>query len=211
MWDLFEDELLDLRLRHPLVDVAGPRVEQQRVPGTKRQPAQRLRKAHHALLVGVRDDEDPVSVGEDLLQHDDLADLFVVEGGDHVESLVEHDLLSASQLVELDGGTDVHAQLAAASEHVDGVILVAGQERAETGRRLREPVDLLLESHDLVASLTESLREPFVLCRDGRQGPLGVGEPLLDRPGVSRGLGEPAPQIRDLLLEEAQLRSQLFR
>ena len=65
--------------------------------------AQRLGEADDALLVGVGDDQGPLAVGEHLLEHHDLADLFEVEGGDDVEGLVEHDLLAPAQVVEVDG------------------------------------------------------------------------------------------------------------
>ena len=163
--DLFEDELLDLGLRHPLVDVAGPAVEQQRVAGAGQLGAQRLGEAYDALLVGVGDDQGALAVGEQLLEHHHLADLLEVERGDDVEGLVEHDLLATQQVVEVDGRADVDPQLATAGEHVDRVVLVAGQEGAEAGRRLRQPVDLLLELHDLVAGLAQRLGQPLVLAR----------------------------------------------
>ena len=184
--DLLEDELLDLRLGHLLVDVAGAGVEQQRVAGPDRVAAQRLREAYDALLVGVRDDQGPLAVLEQLLEHDDLADLLEVEGGDHVEGLVEHDLLAALQLVEVDGRADVHPQLATAGEDVDGVVLVAGQEGAEPGGWLRQPVDLLLELHDLVPGLAQGLGQALVLRRHPCQRALGVGEPELEAARVSR-------------------------
>ena len=92
------------------------------------------------------------------------------------------------QLVEVDRGADVDAQLAAAGEDVDRVVLVALQEGAEAGRRLGEPVDLLLERHDLVAGLAQGLGEALVLGGDRGQRALGVGEPLLDERGTCTGL-----------------------
>ena len=55
---------------------------------------QRLGEADDALLVGVGDHQGALAVGEELLEHHDLADLLEVEGGDDVEGLVEHDLLA---------------------------------------------------------------------------------------------------------------------
>ena len=71
--DLFEDELLDLGLGHPLVDVAGARLEQQRVAGPQHRVEQRVGEPDDALLVGVRDDQGALAVGEHLLEHHDLA------------------------------------------------------------------------------------------------------------------------------------------
>ncbi len=207
--DLLEDQLLDLGLGHPLVDVARPGVQQQRVAGTQGHVAQRLGDADHPLLVGVRDHQDAVAVGEELLEHHDLADLLELEGGDHVQRLVEHDLLAALQLVEVHRRAHVDPQLAAAGEHVDGVVVVAREEGAEAGRRLGEPVDLLLQRHDLVAGLAQRLGEAFVLGGHRGEGALGLGQPLLERAGVPRALGEPAPELDDLFLQEPQLAAQL--
>jgi hypothetical protein len=81
-----------------LVDVAGAavRAAASRPAVGSGRPLQRLGEADDPLLVGVGDDEDPVAVGENLLEHHDFADLLVVEGGDDVERLVEHDLLAAT-------------------------------------------------------------------------------------------------------------------
>ena len=125
--DLFEDELLDLGLGHPLVGVAGAAVEQQRVTGLRQDLEQRGREAHDPLLVGVGDDQGSLPVLEQLLEHHDFADLLELERGDDVEGLVEHDLLALDQLVEVDGGADVDPQLATAGEHVDRVVLVAAR------------------------------------------------------------------------------------
>ena len=128
---------------HPLVDVAGARVEQQRVAGAQRVAAQRLGDADDALLVGVGDDQRPLAVREELLEHHDLADLLELERGDDVEGLVEHDLLAALERVEVDRRADVDAQLAAAGEHVDRVVLVAVRGRCRSrpaaGRAGRPP------------------------------------------------------------------------
>ena len=165
---------------HPLVDVAGAGVEQQGVAGAQGRSAQRLGEPDHPLLVGVGDHQGALAVGEQLLEHHDLADLLEVERGDDVERLVEHDLLATPELIELDRRADVDPQLATAGEHVDRVVFVAGEEGAEAGRRLREPVDLLLQLHDLVACLAKGLCESLVLGRHRRQRALRVGEPQLE-------------------------------
>ncbi len=199
---LLQDELLDLGLGHLLVDVAGLGVQQQRVAGAQLLLAQRLGQAYDALLVGVGDDQDAVAVGEQLLEHHDLADLLELERGDDVEGLVEHDLLALGQVVEVDGGADVDAQLATAGEHVDGVVLVALEEGAEAGRRLGQPVDLLLEGDDLVAGLAQGLGEALVLRGHRGQRALGVQQALVEGAGAARGVGEPAAQLGHLGLEE---------
>ena len=83
------------------------------------------------------------------------------------------------------------------------------EEGAEAGRRLGEPVDLLLERHDLVARLAEGLRQPLVLGGDGGQGALRVGEPELDAARVARRVLQAAAQVGDLGLQEAHLAREL--
>ena len=63
---------------------------------------QRLGEADDPLLVGVRDHQGPVAVVEELLEHHDLADLLEAERRDDVQRLVEHDLLAAAELVDVD-------------------------------------------------------------------------------------------------------------
>jgi hypothetical protein len=72
--DLFEDELLDLGLRHLLVDVAGAGSSSSESPA-RSGSARSGSASDDALLVGVADDQRALAVGEHLLEHDDLADL----------------------------------------------------------------------------------------------------------------------------------------
>jgi hypothetical protein len=81
---------------------------------------------------------------------------------------------------------DVDAQLAAAREHVGGAVVVRLEEDAEAGRRLGQPVDLLLERDDLVAGVLERRHQTLVLRGHGREVGLQVGQPLLEHPHVTR-------------------------
>ena len=101
---------------------------------------------------------------------------------------------------------DVHAQLAAAGEDVDGAVLVRCEEDPEAGRWLCEPVDLLLERHDLLSGLFEGRDEPLVLTRNRGQIGLRLVEPLFENTNLSRGFRELPAQHGDLLLEEGDLR-----
>ena len=165
-----------------------------------------LREPGHPLLVGVRDDQRPVAVLKDLLEHDDLANRLVALGDDHGERLVQHHFLAGPQLVGVHRGADVDAHLAAAGEHVRGAVLAAVEEDAEAGRRLGQPVHFLFQRHDLVARLAQRVGHPLVLPVDGRQPRLGLAEPLLEQPGLPRRVGQPTAQNRDFLLQEGDLR-----
>ena len=204
----FQDELFHLSLGDALVHVAGARLEQQRVAGPQHRVAQRLGQPDHALLVRVRDDQGPVAVLEQLLEHDDFADRLVALRHHHVERLVQHHFLAGPQGVQLDRGADADPHLPAAGEHVGRAVLAGLQEDTEPGRRLGQPVYFLLERHDLIAGLPEGIRQPLVLAGHGAQAGLGLTQPLLEQPDVPGRVGEPAAQHRHLLLEEGDLRGE---
>ena len=192
---------------HPLVDVAGPRLEQQRLPHPQVLAVQqRLGQPDDLLLVGVPHHEGALAVGEDLLEHDDLADALEVQRRDDVHRLVEHDLLAADHVVEVHAGAHGDPQLAAAGEDVDGLVVVARDEDAEAGGRLGQPVDLFLQGHDLVTSLLEGRDQPLVLGGDPGEVRLQVGHAFLEGTQVARRLGEPLAQGVDLVAQRADLR-----
>src|SRR5690606_17914330 len=114
-----------------------------------------------------------------------------------------------SQLVEVDTGADVDAELPTAGVDVDGVVLVALDVDAETGRWLGEPIDFLLERDDLLAGLPQRGRQPLVLTGDVGEHRLGLGEPLFELSRLSWLFGEPTSQSRDLFLEVADLVGEL--
>ncbi len=146
------------------------------------------------------DHQGALAVLQDLLEGDDVAGALELHGLDHVERFVEHDLLAAPEVFRVDAGAHVHAELASSGEDVDGAVLVGLQEDTEAGRRLCEPVDLFLEGHDLVAGLTEGIRQSFVLRGDACQIRLELDDPLFENPRVTRRVGELASQDGDFLL-----------
>ena len=151
---------LDLRLGQVLEHEPGPDVHQQRVAGPQGAVAQRLADLHHPLLVGVADDQGPVDP-EHLLELDDLALDLVGAGLDHVEGLVEHQLLAGLERLGVDVGMDVDPQLAPARGDVDGAVVVDAQEHPEARWRGGELLDLL-EGDDL-SGLPEGGGQAFVL------------------------------------------------
>ena len=84
------------------------------------------------------------------------------------------------------------------------------EEGAEAGRRLGEPVDLLLELGDLVARLAQGLREPLVLARHGGERALGVGQAQLEAAGGPGRVGQAPAEVGDLALQVAHLAQQLL-
>lgn len=77
--------------------------------------------------------------------------------------------------------------------------------------RLCEPVDLLLEGHDLVAGLAERVGEPFVLRGHACQVGLQLDDPLFENPRMTRRVGELASQDGDFLLEIGNLTGWVLR
>src|SRR4051794_11980656 len=163
--------------------------------------AQGLGQPHHLLLVGVTDDEGALTVGEHLLERDDLADALELEGVDDVHRFVEHDLLAAREAVELDRRAHGDAQLATTGEDVHRVVVVASDEHAEAGGRLGEAIDLFFERNDLVAGFLQRCHETVVLRRDRGKICLQVGDALLESTGVTRRLCQPATERLDFILE----------
>ena len=68
----------------------------------------------HPLLVGPADDQRAMPVLEQFLERDDLTGDLVAPCEHDVQRLVEHDLLAALELVDLDLGVQRDAHLAAA-------------------------------------------------------------------------------------------------
>ncbi|MEY9211295.1 hypothetical protein ABH917_000741 [Thermobifida halotolerans] len=202
---LLQDQLLDLGLGDALVDVARPGLQQQGVARAQRFVAQRLGDADDPLLVVVGDDQDTVAVLEDLLEHDDLADGLVGGRLDDVERLVQHHLLARPEVVDVDRRAHVHPHLATVGEDLDGLVVTCAQEDPESGRRLGESVDLLLEGHDLVAGLLQSRGQPLVLGGRRRQSGLHLLDPVFEQSHVPRGVGELTPQDAELLFQVGDL------
>ena len=211
---LLQDQFLDLALGDPLVGVRRARLDHERVAGPDRRADERLGEVHDALLVGVGDHQCPVARCtarplQDLLEHHHLADPLVAERVDDVERVVEQDLLAAPQLGHVQRGRDGNPELAATGEDVHRPVVVSREENAVATRRLREAVDLLLERHDLRASLLEGAHQPVVVLGQPRQLCLGGRQPLFELPDVSGAFGQLAPHQSEFLLKERDLRGEI--
>src|SRR6266536_6315494 len=204
-----KDELFDLCLGNALVYVAGASLEQQGVACPQWSVAERLGQPHHTFLVGVRDDECPVTVLEDFLEHDDLAHGLVGLGEHDIKRLVEHNLLAGLEVAHLHRWAHIHPHLAAASEHIHGAVIPRLEEGAETRRRLRQPVHLFLQRDDLIARLSQGCGQSLVLAGYRREVDLGVAQALLEHPSLPGRIREPTAEHRDLFLEEGDLRGEV--
>src|SRR5262245_5857422 len=203
--DLFEDELLDLRARQALDEHTRSGLHQQVVAGPQPLAEQLAGELADTLLVGAADHERAPAVVEQLLERDDLARDLVAARQHDVQRLVEHDLLTALQLADVELGMERDPHLAAGGEHVDGAVVVDLEERAVGRRRHRELLDLLAQRADVLARLTEGRRELFVL-RDGLgELTLRLEQAFLERADPLGSVLEPAPQDDDLFLQRLRL------
>src|SRR5690606_10567419 len=92
---------------------------------------------------------------------------------------VEHHLLPAREELRLDGRTHGDTQLASSGEDVDRVVAVASEEDAEARWWLGQLVDLVAQTQDLVARLSQRLGQALVLAGHAGQRPLRFLGPLL--------------------------------
>ena len=203
--NLFEHELLDLGPRQPLREQARPRVHEEVVAGAQLHADQLLGELAHALFVGAADDERARAARHELLEHDDLTRDVGAARQHDVQRLVEHDLGTAADAVEVDLRVHRHPHLAAGRQDVDGAVVVGTEVRAVRRRRHRELLDLFAERGDVLARLAEGGRQALVL-RDGLgQLALRLEQPLLEGADPLRGVLEPAAEDDDLFLERLQL------
>ena len=204
---LLEDQLLDLGPGQLLQQQTGPRVHQHRVAGPELHARQAVGQLDHPLLVGPADDDGP-GVVEQLLEGHHLAGLLGGAGQDHVERLVEHHLGAPAQLrssLECQLGVQGDPHLAAAGEHVDGAVVVAGQEGAVGGRRLGELVDLLPQGGDVLAGLAEGEGQALVLGNGLLELALGLEQLLLEGPDPLGRVLHAAAQAEHFLLQHLRL------
>ncbi len=126
-----------------------------------------LGEPHNAFLVGVPDDQGAMPVGQQFTQRGNLADRFERAGLDDGERLVQADRLTLVQQRDFDVRRARQPHLATGGEHVDGVVLVGGEQNAVAAGRLPQPVDFLTQRQQLLAGLFEGLHQLRVPRRKG--------------------------------------------
>jgi hypothetical protein len=123
--------------------------------------SQRVGDDAYSVLICPLSDHGALVVDELLEDHDVALDL--VPGGVHdVQAFVEHQLLTSSDVGDLDRGMQVDLHLAALREDVHRAVLVLGQVDA-VGRGWRaELVHLFLQRCDLLAGVGERVDQRLV-------------------------------------------------
>ena len=130
-------------------------------------------------------------------------------GQDDVEALVEHDLLAALELLDVDVGVEGDPHLAAARQHVDRAVVVLADDDAVGRRRLGELVDLVAQGGDVLAGLPQRVGELLVLGDGLGELALGLEQPLLERAHPLGGVGQLPAQCDDLFLEHLDVLAQV--
>ena len=164
---LLEDQLLDLGAGQLLEQQLRAGLHQHGVAGAQLHAEEAVGQLDHPLLVGPADDDGPPAVLEHLLEGDDLAGVLALAGQDHVERLVEHDLLAAAQLGRRRCSGWSATRILRPPEKTSTVPSSLACEEGPVGaRRLGELVDLLAQGGDVLLGLLQGEGQLLVL-RDG--------------------------------------------
>ena len=131
---------------------------------------------------------------------------FEVAGLDDGQRLVEADGLALLQRLDVDIRRARQPHLAARGEHVDGVVVVGGQQHAVAARRLTQPVDLLAQRQQLLAGLLEGVHQLGVTGGE-RVDP---GLELVHITGAAEAALR-AHRVLQLLTQNRRLTAQLFQ
>ena len=143
-----------------------------------------------------------------LLEGDHLAGELPVPDEDHVQRLVQHDLVALADDAGVDVGVEADPHFAAAREHVDRAVLVDAEEGAVGGRGLRQLLDFLAQRGQLLLGLLQGEGQLLVLRRGVGQLALALEEALLEGLHPAGALLQAAAERVDLVLGVGQLRPQ---
>ncbi len=123
----------------------------------------------------------------------------------HVQRLVEHDLLAALELVDIELGMQCDAHLPAGGEHVHGAVAVGGEERPVRRRWHRELLDLFAQRTDVLARLAKRGGELLVLGDGLGQLALRLEQALLEGANALGSVLQATAQDDDLFLQRLHL------
>ncbi len=207
--DLLEDQLVHLGARESLEHESGARVEQEMITRSQRSVRDFVGELGHPFLVGATHDDGAPLAGQELLERDHLARQLEAPSQDDVQRLVEHELLAAIELPELDLRVDGDAHLATGGEDVGRAVVVRGEERSVGRGRHREFLDLLPECRDVFACLAQGGRQLLVVGERLRELPFRLEQPLLQGAHALGGVLQTAAQEDDLFLERLDLRLEI--
>jgi len=112
----------------------------------------------------------------------DLADCVDVANGNDVEAVVENDFLAPLDRRSIEFRMNGDAHLATVRHDVERTVVVATENDSVPGRRLGELLHFLAESRHVIACLAQGERELLVVGDRSRELPLGLEQPLLERP-----------------------------
>ncbi len=197
--DLLEHDLLHPRPGQLLEQEPRTRIHQHRVTGPKLGVGQVLGDLGHPLLVGPAHAQGAAPVLEDLGHDDDLASRLVVASKDHVERLVEDDLLPLAQVVEGHVRVQRHAHLASAGKDVDGAVVVGLEVGAIGSRGLGQLLHLVAQGGDVLLCLLEGEGQLLILRDRMAELALGLEEALLERADTLGCLLQPATKLGNLV------------
>ncbi len=170
-----ERQVFDFALRQLLQEVAALAVHEDMIADLELDGAEWVSHDTHLVLVGAEGDYRSALL-QHLLENDHIALNFVARHLDHVEPLVEHELLTRLESLRLDRGMQVDLHLATLGQDVDGRVLVEGEIDAVRGGRSAQLVNFLFERGDLLPRLVESIHELLVLIEGLHELTIGLAQ-----------------------------------
>ena len=204
---LFQQQIFHLGTRQLLEQQVAARVQPHGVATAQVHTAQVVGQLADPLFVGAPDDHGPNTVVHELFDGDDLAAGLAHAGGHHVKALVQHHLGTALQRVVVDVGMHADAHLATTGQDVDRAVFVLAHDHAIGRRRLAELVDLVAQGGDVLARLSQGVAELLVLRDSVSQLTLGLEQAFFQSSHPLGGIGQPAAELGDLLVEYRSLRT----
>jgi hypothetical protein len=173
------------------------------VPAAHSDTSEDIGKFAHDLFVVSTENNCPHTIIEDFFDSDDLADTFGPSSCDDVQTLVENDLRSTFEQLEIDLWMKVHPHLSTAGQNIHRFVVVLSDNDAIGRRWLGKFVDLFSKTRDVLASISQRCREPIVLGDLLSEQTLGLEKPFFQLSETTRCIGQAATKYVDFV--EARL------